>query len=112
MNYETDERKKSLQGKRVIKISDSVMSYFAVLPAGMTKRQAVADFVETYSFNQDTDDETSREELESGLLDEIYAEIFDPFYARSNNPAIPRNKWISGKVMITKSGTVKFKRGR
>ena len=28
------------------------------------------------------------------------------------NPAIPRNKWISGKVMITRSGQVKFKKGR
>lgn len=28
------------------------------------------------------------------------------------NPAIPRNKWITGKVMITKSGTVKFRKGR
>lgn len=28
------------------------------------------------------------------------------------NPKIPRNKWISGKVLITRSGQVKFKKGR
>lgn len=29
-----------------------------------------------------------------------------------SNPAMPRNKWITGKVMITRTGQVKFKKGR
>ncbi len=27
-----------------------------------------------------------------------------------SNPAIPRNKWVRGAVMVTRSGQVKFKR--
>jgi hypothetical protein len=78
LDYETNRNAPSLQGQRVIRISDSVMIYYAVLPADMTDEDGIDDFVTTYDFNGDDKDQ-SREELESELRADIHAEVFDSF---------------------------------
>jgi hypothetical protein len=79
LDYETNENATALQGQRVIRISDSVMTYYAVLPADMTDEDAVEDFVTTYDFNCDHDEEKTREEMESELRDDVCAKVFDSF---------------------------------
>ena len=78
LDYETNPSAPSLRGQRVISISDSVMTYYAILPADMTDEDAVEDFVTTYDFNGEDKDQ-SRDELESELQVYISAEFFTEF---------------------------------
>lgn len=77
LDYETNPNAPSLQGQRVLRISDSVMTYYAVLPADMTDEDAVEDFVTTYDFNCDADEEAPRDEMEAELRNEIHFELFE-----------------------------------
>lgn len=58
---------------RVIQIRDLQESYFAAIDGDVSEDQIVDEFVRTYDFNDDSDDEPkpTREENEARLRDEI-----------------------------------------
>jgi hypothetical protein len=76
LDYETDQNAPSLQGQRIVRISDSVMTYYAILPADMTEEDAIEDFVTTYDFDRDSDEEKTLQEMETELRNEVYSQVF------------------------------------
>ncbi len=53
----------------VIAVSDSQITYYAVIPGDKDQRDAVEDFIETYQFNEEGDPEALRQELHWVLID-------------------------------------------
>ena len=73
---------RELSSKRVVRVSDSMLSYYAEIGPRTTVEQAVEEFCDTYQFN-----ETGTVE---GLLEEIDTELWERFPTLGDGDEIPQ----------------------